>query len=65
MVLVSFKNIDIWPSYGQKMARMSIFGHAFFCHNSAISGPVGLKFFMGVQETIIYRMVNGNEKSKL
>ena len=60
MVLVSFKNIYIWPSYGQKMARMPIFGLSFFGHNSAISGPIGLKVFKGVQETIIYRLVMRN-----
>ena len=37
MVLVSFKIL--------------IFGQTFFGHNTAISGPIGLKFFMGVQET--------------
>ena len=56
MALVSFKNIDIWP----KMARMPIFGHTFFGHNSTIFGQIELKFFMGVQETIIYRLVMRN-----
>ena len=60
MVLVSFNKIHIGPSYGQKMARMPIFGHTFFGHNSAISGPIRLKFFMGVQETIIYVLVMSN-----
>ena len=41
------------------MVRMPIFGHTFFGHNSAISGPIGLKFFMGFQ-TIIYRLVMRN-----
>ena len=52
MVLVSFKNIHIW----QKMARMPIFEHTFISHNSVI----GLKYFMGVQETIIYRSMMRN-----
>ena len=65
MVLVAFKNIDTWPSYGQKMVHMPIFGHTFFGHYSAISGPIGLKYFMGVQDTIIYRLVMRIEKSKL
>ena len=42
MVLVSFKDIHILPSYGQKMKRMPIVA------------PIGLKFFMGAKETIIY-----------
>ena len=54
---VSFKNVHIWPSYGQKMVHMPTFGHTFFGHNSAISGPIWLKIFMGVEETIIYRSV--------
>ena len=56
MVLVSFKNIDFWPKNG---AHAHIWAYAFF-HNSAISGPIGLKFFMGVQDTIIYRLVMRN-----
>ena len=60
MVLVSFKNIHIWLSYGQKVMRMPIFGHTFFGHNSAISGPSGPKFFMGVKNIIIYRLVMRN-----
>ena len=42
------------------MAYMPIFGHTFFGHNSSISEPIGLKFLMGVQETIIYRLVMRN-----
>ena len=42
------------------MARMPIFGHMFCGHNSTISGSIGLKFCMGVQQTIIYRLVMRN-----
>ena len=41
MMLVSYKNNNIWPGYGQNMARMPIFGHTF----------------LGTQETITYRLV--------
>ena len=41
MVLVSFKNIFIFGQVMAKMERMPIFGHIFFGHNSAISGPIG------------------------
>ena len=58
MVLASFYNLYIWPSYGQTMAHMPIFGHTCFGHNSAIFGPIGLKLFMGAQETIICRLIN-------
>ena len=44
MMLVSFKNIHIWPSYGQVMARMPIVGHKFFGYNSAIFEPIRTKF---------------------
>ena len=60
MALISFENIDIWPSYGQTIVCLPIFEHTYFGHNSAISGPPGLKFFMGVQETIFYRLVMRN-----
>ena len=67
MVLVSFKIIHIWSSCDEKMARINIFGHAFFGHNSGIVGQwsrrflsCGLKFFIGVQETIIYRLAMRN-----
>ena len=43
----------LWP----KMARMPIFGHACFGHNSAIFWPIGLKILMVTQKTIIYRLV--------
>ena len=36
------------------MARMPILGHTF---HGAIFGPLGLKFFMGTQETFIYRLL--------
>ena len=36
---------------------MPIIGHTFFGNNSLIFGPIGLKIFMGTQETIIYRLV--------
>ena len=39
---------------------LAIFGHTFFGHNSAI-----LQICMGSQETIIYRVLIGDEKSKL
>ena len=59
MLLVSFKNIHIWPSYGQKMARMHIIGGIRFL---AILGPLAnwTEFFIGAQETIIYRLVIRN-----
>ena len=31
-----------------------VFWHTYFGHNSAIFRPIGLKIFMGTQETIIY-----------
>ena len=37
-----------------------IYGHTFFGHNSAILWPIGLKCFLGAQETIIYRWVMRN-----
>ena len=49
---------------GQKLlqkANYSIHGHTFFGHNSAIFGPIGLKFFMGTQGTIIYRLLLRNQ----
>ena len=42
------KNFHIWPSYGQKMARIPILGHTFFGYNSAISWLIGQKIFMGI-----------------
>ena len=56
MVLVSFKNIYIWPSYGQKWRSCRYLG-IFLGYNSAIFGPIWLKVFKGVQETIIYWLV--------
>ena len=56
MKFVSLKNISIWPSYGPKMAHMPIFEHTFFGQKSAIFGPIGLKFFVGAEETINYRL---------
>ena len=38
----------------------SIYGHTFFDHNLAIFCPIGLKFFLVTQETIIYRLVMRN-----
>ena len=52
MVVVSFKNIHIWPSYGQKFWACPYLGIRFL--------PIGLKYFMGAQETIIYRLVMRN-----
>ena len=43
-----------------KNTNYSIYGHTFFGHNSAILGPIELKFFMGTPETIIYRLVAKN-----
>ena len=55
--LVSFKNIDIWLKYGQKMVRMSIFGHTFFGHNSAISGPIGLYIIVFEEYWLVYILI--------
>ena len=55
MVLVSFKNIHIWLSIGQKMARMPIFRHTFF-------GLIG-RIFYGSSED--HYLSIGDEKSKL
>ena len=49
IVLVSFKNIHIWPKNG-----VPIFGHTCFGHNSA-------EFFVGAQETFFYRLVINND----
>ena len=38
-MLVSFKNIHIWPSYGKQMVHMPIIGHTLF-------GPIGLNFYV-------------------
>ena len=55
MLLVSFKNIRIWPNnYGQKRRAY------FLSHNSAIFEPIGLKFLIWVQETMINRLVIRN-----
>ena len=56
MTWVPFKNNVIWQSYGTNKAHMPIFGHMFL----AIFWPIGLKMFMGTQETIIYRWVKRN-----
>ena len=40
ITFISFKNIDIWPSYGPNEVRMPIFGHTYFGHNSAFFGPI-------------------------
>ena len=40
---------------------MPIFGHTYFDHNSAIFGQIGLKIFMGTQETFIYRLLIENQ----
>ena len=45
---------------GQKVSRntnYSIYGQTFFGYYSAIFWPIGLKFFVGTQETIIYRLL--------
>ena len=62
MVLVSFKNIHIWPSYGQKTVCMPIFGHTFFGHHSAIFGIIELNFLWGLRGLL--SSIRG-EKSKL
>ena len=38
ITLVSFKNIDIWLSYGPNKAHMPIFLQTIFGYNSAIFG---------------------------
>ena len=57
MVMVASKKNRIWPKYTQKMEHIPIFEHMIFGHNSAFFWPIGLKYFMGAQETIIYRLV--------
>ena len=52
MVLVSFKNLNIWPRYGQKKAHVPIFGLTFFGNNSAISGPVGMNFLWEIRKPL-------------
>ena len=51
IALVSFKNIHIWPSYCQNN------GIRFSAITQPFSGPIGLKYLQGAQETIIYRLV--------
>ena len=60
ITLVLLKNINIWLSYSPNMACMPIFGHTFFGHDSAIFGTIVLKNVKRTQETIIYRLVNGD-----
>ena len=48
--------IFIFGQVMAKMAHMLIFRHTFFGHNSATFCQIGLKIFMGTQETIIYRL---------
>ena len=36
--------------------KWPIFRHTYFGNNSAIFGPISLKFSVGSQETIIYRL---------
>ena len=59
MVLVSFKNIHIWPSYGKKGVHAHIWAYVLW----PLLGhfwPIGLKFFMGTKKAIIYRLVMRN-----
>ena len=51
--------ISIFGIFGQVMAKngVTIFGHSFLGHNSVSFRSIGLKFFMGAQETNIYRLV--------
>ena len=60
-MLVSLRNIDILQSYEPSYVHIAIFEHTVF--GSAISGPIMLIFSMGAQETIIYRVPIGLEKS--
>ena len=46
-MLVSSKNIDIWPSFKPNLAHMSMFRQVFFWQNSAIFRPIGLKCLFG------------------
>ena len=39
---------------------MSIIKHTIFGHNSATLWPIGLKYVMGAQKIIIYRLVKRN-----
>ena len=55
MVLVSFEGVHVWPGSGREMARMPVFGHAFFSHGSEIFKPIVLNFFIGAQENIVCR----------
>ena len=56
ITLISFKNINIWLSYGPNKTRKPIllFGHTFLGHNPAIFGPIGLN--------IIYRLMMRNPR---
>ena len=61
--LVSLKNIDIWLSYEPKITlkyQLFLIRAYVFGYNSAIFWPIRLNFFMGTQETIIYRLVMRN-----
>ena len=55
MKLVLWNNINIWPSCGPQMVHMPIFGQPF--KFLVISRQIGLKIFIGAQETFIQRLV--------
>ena len=59
MLLVSFINLNIWASYGQKMVCMPYLGTRFLAKTQHFWANWA-EFFMGVQETIIYRLVMRN-----
>ena len=49
MVSVSFKNINFWPSYGQKWRACPYLGIRFWANWAEI--------FRRAQETIVYQLV--------
>ena len=62
--LVLLKILRFGQVIGQKIPKnpnYSIYGHTFFGHNSAIFWPIGLKFFVGTNETIIYWLLVRNQ----
>ena len=60
MMSVLSKNDNIWPNYGLNKVRMPIFEYSCFDHNNAIFWLIGLKFFIGAQETIFFLLVMTN-----
>ena len=52
---------ELWAKTALKIPIIPyIWAYSFFCYNPAIFWPIRLKFFMGTQETIIYRLVMRN-----